>query len=396
MVTQGDINQPTGPRILMLGAFPPQAQGIQDYGREIARAVGSVTPCTAIGFKAMYPKGLFPGVKECMDPTKSIPEAAYLTVRHDLAWYNPFGWFWTALTTPCDLFHAQWWSLPLFPVYLVFFLVMKLRRKPIVVTVHNVLPHEEAKWFIRCTHWICHRADQVLVHSDDNLAQLQEAYKLPAAKCAKIPFSIYLPDTPRMDRNKALDQLGLFHEPIYALCFGTIRPYKGLHIILAAMAKLHTTPRPFHLIVAGKPWEDWDTYAQQMSESGLIHRVRTFLDYIPEEEIHHFFNAADCILLPYTHFDSQSGVGALSLPYRKPLYVSRVGGLPDWVNQDEDWIVPPNDVDALAEKLNTFLQDPEGHTQRFSTVANTVLSQYTQEAIAQAHQKIYDTVLSSP
>ena len=396
MTKTANINQDTGsqPKILMLGAFPPQAQGIQDYGREIAEAIGSRFPCTALGFNAMYPKGIFPGVKECMDPTKSIPAAPNLTVKHALSWYNPPGWIWHALTSKCDLFHAQWWSLPLFPVYLVFFMVMKLRRKPIVVTVHNVLPHEKAQWYVRCTHWICHRADMVLVHSDDNLQQLQDAYHLPPSKCAKIPFAVYLPDAPRMERNDALDKLGLLHEPLYALCFGTIRPYKGLRTILDAMAKLDSPYRPFHLIIAGKPWEDWDAYARQIGDLGIIHRVWTFLDYIPEEAIPHFFNAADCVLLPYTHFDSQSGVGALSLPYKKPVYVSRVGGLPEWVNQDEAWIIPPGDVDALVEKLTAFSQDPEEHTRQFHAVADTVQSRCTLDAIAQAHQDVYDIVLS--
>ena len=381
------------PHVLMLGSFPPQAQGIQDYGREIARAVGSVTPCVALGFKAMYPRGIFPGVKECMDSTKSIPEAEYLTVRHPLAWYNPLGWAWWACVSKCDVFHAQWWSLPLFPVYFVFFLIMRLRKKPIVITVHNVLPHEEAKWFIRCTHWLCHRADKVLVHSEDNLRQLQEAYNIAPEKCAKVPFAVYLPEAPKMTQQKALDKLGLLHQPYYALCFGTIRPYKGLATILEAMAKMKPGHRPFHLIVAGKPWEDWDSYSHQISELKLTNKVRTFLDYIPEEEMPWFFNAADCILLPYTHFDSQSGVGALSLPYKKPLLVSRVGGLPEWVDQDSDWIIPPNDPDALASRLETWLEEPEATRAQFEVVAESVLERCTPVAIARAHQEIYDMLI---
>ena len=90
----------------------------------------------------MYPAFLYPGGKAAVDPTKAKLEAPSLTVEHRLAYYNPFGWVWAGLTTDADVLHVQWWSLPLWPVYFTIMLLMRLRGKRVVITVHNVLPHD--------------------------------------------------------------------------------------------------------------------------------------------------------------------------------------------------------------------------------------------------------------
>lgn len=162
--------------LLLLGSFPPQAQGIPGYcgALALAQALAAEGTVRAIGFKAMYPGFLFPGVKTTMDPSSLMPQAPGLSVRHSLAWYNPLGWLWHAFTTPADIVHIQWWSLPLFPVCFTFALAAKLRHKPLVITAHNVLPHEPGPWFIRASRVLYRRADHLIVHSDVNRAQLLE------------------------------------------------------------------------------------------------------------------------------------------------------------------------------------------------------------------------------
>ncbi len=70
-----------------------------------------------------------------------------------------------------------------------------------------------------------------------------------------------------------------------------------------------------------------------------------------------FFAAADVVVLPYRRFDAQSGVGMTILGYRKPLIVTRLGGLSELVG-DGRFAVPPGDVDALADRLALCLSDP--------------------------------------
>jgi glycosyltransferase involved in cell wall biosynthesis len=373
-------------RVAMLGSFPPQAQGVQDYCREVGTALGQRCHLHAIGFRRMYPAALFPGVKAAMDPTKAPMIAPGLTVEHRLTWHNPLGWLRAGLATPCDVFHAQWWSLPLFPVTWTILRAMKRRGKPIVVTAHNVLPHERSRAYITASHRLFRLANRVLVHSESNLEQLRAQYGLSEAKTLQVPMGVSLAGAPRVAPAEARAQLGLPDGPRYVLSFGNIRPYKGVDTLLHALARL---PQEVHVIIAGKPWSDWAPYARIIEEHGLAPRVHTFLDYIPESRVPVFFGAADVVALPYTHFDAQSAVGALALPYRKPMVVSRTGALPDWVENDPTWIVPPGDDGALADRLAALFAQWPAHCQAFDALAGRVLDATTWNAIAARLLAIY-------
>jgi glycosyltransferase involved in cell wall biosynthesis len=376
----------------MLGSFPPQAQGIQEYCRGLVESLCAHCALQAIGFRSMYPARIFPGVKTNFDPSKPPMQGAGLRVEHPLAWFAPWGWLLTALRVRADLFHLQWWSLPLFPVAATFVLVMRLRRIPVVITVHNVLPHERSRGFVGAGRWLCRRAEQVLVHSAINRAQLIEHYGLPADRVTEIPMG-----TPPVgvlpNRTDACGRLGLSPDRRYVLAFGVIRPYKGVADLIEALAQVADQFPSLDLIVAGKPWIDWAPYAARIEALGLTRRVHTYLDYIPESEVADFFAASDLVALPYTHFDAQSAVGAQALPHGRPLLVSSAGALPNWVDGERDWIVPPSSPDALAERLAAVFTDPEAARRAFLPIAGRVLARSSWEAAAASHAAIYGTVL---
>ena len=220
--------------LLLLGSFPPQAQGIQGYCGALAQALAAHGTIQALGFKSMYPGILFPGVKSAMDPTSHAPQAANLEVRHTLAWYNPHGWLWHAFATSADIVHIQWWSLPLFPVCLTFALAAKLRRMPVVITVHNVLPHEASPGFIFASRMLYSLADHLIVHSEVNRTQLLEHFQCDVEHVSCIPMGVEAPATHPADQESARDRLGIpAHRPTL-LFFGTIRSYKGLDGLLRA------------------------------------------------------------------------------------------------------------------------------------------------------------------
>ena len=111
------------------------------------------------------------------------------------------------------------------------------------------------------------------------------------------------------------------------------------------------------LLIAGKLWEDWAPYQQLITHLGMADAVASHLHYIPAAEVHRFFVAADLALLPYRHFDSQSGVGSSAMAFGTPLIVSDVGGLPDLV-PDRRCVVTPGDPKALAAAVTALLTTP--------------------------------------
>jgi len=379
-------------RVTMLGSFPPQIQGIPDYCGPLAAAISHYAEVTALGFKKMYPNFLFPGEKRAMDPKGRTNTGPHLTVRHRLTWHNPFGWIMQAIRTRADILHVQWWSLPLFPIALTLILISKLLHRKIVVSVHNVLPHEASAGFIRATRWIIRWADHLIVHSDQNLKQLLDVYGVDSAHVSKIPQGAAFSEARAMPRDAARQQLGLPQDAILLLNFGTIRPYKGIDILLHAFAQISARYPKAHLVIAGKPWMDWTPYQQQIEEAHLADRVHLFLEFIPEARIPVLLSAVDLVVAPYVQFDAQSGVGTLALPYRKPILVSDTGGLPEWVANDPRWVVPKGDDKALAKHLAEFLDNPAEATTAFQPVAEKVLSECNWDRIAQRHLDLYTAV----
>ncbi len=375
--------------VAMLGAFPPQAQGVQDYCREIALALARLCEVRALGFKRMYPARVFPGVKQAMDPSKAPMISEHLGVEHRLTWHNPFGWLRAGLFTEADVFHAQWWSWPLWGVTWTIARTMKLRGKPVVLTVHNVLPHEMDKNYLRATRSVCNLADRVLVHSETNRAQLLQYYRLPEEKVVQVPLGPYMAETEKVAKDAACAALDLPPDKRYILTFGTIRPYKGVDDLLQALSMLSPACADVRLIVAGKPWTAWGLYQRVIDANALADRVHLFLDYIPEDRLRYFFGAADLIALPYRHFDAQSGVCAVALPYRKPIIVSEVGGLPDWVDRDPRWTVPPTDPEALARRIEDFFARADDETAAFQAIGDRVLRRFAWDGIAEQHVAVY-------
>lgn len=376
--------------ILLLGAFPPQAQGIPGYCAALAKALATQGPVCAIGFKTMYPAALFPGVKLAMDPTSRAPEAPGLIVRHPLTWYNPLGWLWHALTTSADIVHIQWWSLPLFPICLTFALVARARRLPVVVTAHNILPHEPSPWFLRASGWLYRQADRVLVHSETNRAQFEERFAHTGARVEVVPMARESVSTVA-NAAEARQRLGIAKDRPVLLFFGTIRPYKGLDTLLEALALARRHHPELLLVIAGKPWESWAPCADRIASLGLVDNLLLQLDYIPEAEVSDYFAAADLVVLPYTHFDAQSAVGTQTLSHDRPIIVSDTGGLPELVGGRAVWVTPPRNAEALAERIAWFFDDIPGNTWAFRSNAG---ERGGPEEVAEAHGRIYRELIA--
>ena len=360
-----------------------------DYCGELATALSRRCAVTAIGFSAMYPAFLYRGGKRRIDPTKAALDGPNLTVHHKLTYYNPLGWIAAAVRTKADVFHVQWWSLALFPICFTMMLLMKLRGKRIVITLHNVLPHEKGGTFVIASRLLCAMADRVIVHSEKNRAQAIERYRLPEGRVALAPMGVYEKGVVVREARDARRQLGLPGDSKIILLFGALRAYKAIPDLISAFKPVAERIPGVRLVIAGKPWLDWAPLDRQISEAGLKDKIDLHLEYVPAEKAGLLFSAADLVVLPYRHFDAQSAVAAQTLAYRKPLIVTRVGGLPDWVQGDPSWIAEPGDPEDLARKMIDFFEAQEAKSEEFESIARRVRAKFSWDRAAQRHMEIY-------
>ncbi|MEW6673295.1 MAG: glycosyltransferase [Thermodesulfobacteriota bacterium] len=380
-------------KIAILGTLPP-LRGLSSYCLELALAMAEVASVEFISFKSLYPAFAYPGGGLNEDDTFPGLEHPNLKVDRQLTWYNPISWIKAGLFNNARLLHAQWWSPPLFPIYLAVCGTFKARRKPVVFTVHNTQPHEKSFLFQKISGVLFKLGDHFIVHTAVNKQQLVANYGIPPEKINLIPHgTLDFHVKQQVDRESIRTALGFTSSSKVILLFGAIRSYKGIDTALKAFAPVLRHAPDSRLLIAGKLWESWEPYSKLIEELNLKDTVLTHLEYIPSGDVYKFFTAADIVILPYHHFSSQSGVGASAVSFRKPLIVSRVGGLPDLV-ADPRSIVPPGDPAALANILIECLKSP-GRLADMAAGADMVARELTWSAIAKETTSVYRKVLKA-
>ena len=377
-------------RVALLGSLPP-LRGLSSYCLELVKALVQFGRIEFISFSKMYPTRLYPGGDLQDDDTFPALDHRNLRVRRRLAWYNPISWFHEAFFAKGDLLHVQWWSLPLTPIYAVVCLGFRLRRKPVLFTIHNVDSHEPSLCYKTICRLLFKLGDYFIVHSDSNRKRLISEYDIEPEKVTQIPhgpLDFHVKEA--ADRAQILNELGFESEDLVLLLYGAIRPYKGIETALKAFAQVVKELPRCKLLIAGKPWESWERYDQLIRLLGIEHHVVTRLQYVPSGEVYKFFTAADLVLLPYTRFEAQSGVGATALSFCKPMIVCDVGGLPELVS-DARYIVPPGDCSALANKIIHCLRNP-AELSKMSADAAVLAEAISWPRIAQKTWSLYDAL----
>jgi glycosyltransferase involved in cell wall biosynthesis len=387
-----NVQPQTKMSIAMLGTLPP-LRGLSSYCLELAPALASLVPVEFISFKKLYPGFLYPGGR--LKEDHSFPDVNHerLKINRRLTWYNPFSWMREALFTGADLLHAQWWSLPLMPIYACLCAAFKMRGKPVVFTVHNVLDHGHSPLFKTASRWLFKLVDHFIVHTEEGRRQMRTHYAIPADRISVISHgSLDFHVKQQVNRANIRQELNIDPRHKVVLLFGAIRPYKGIETAIDAFSRVLLEAPDSVLIIAGKLWQKWDPYQQLIDKYGITKEVLTFLNYIPSNEVFRYFEAADLVILPYLRFSSQSGVGGTAVSFRKPMIVTSAGGLPDLVKNTE-YIVPPGNPDLLARKMIDCLSDPR-RLAAMAADAQRVAADISWPVIAQKTLAIYERMLN--
>ncbi|KCZ70613.1 glycosyltransferase [Candidatus Methanoperedens nitroreducens] len=375
-------------KVTIIGTLPP-IKGISPYCTELLMALSKRVEVEFIGFKSIYPDFLYPGGTTFRDEKYEMPEIGNTSIRNILAWYNPLSWLWAGLTVRGDIVHAQWWAHPLAPVFFVTLFIAKLGGKKIIITVHNVQPHEKNRINTFLNNIVLRLGDSFIAHGGKNRESLSQIYNINQDEIAVIHHGILTPVTVRgITKEDARKFLNISSIKKVLLFFGNLRDYKGLDILLKAVMQIVKESENVILLIAGQSWEDWSKYQKIIDENKLEQYIIKKLDFIPPSEVEYYFSASDLVILPYKYFDSQSGVGALALPFKKPMVVTNVGGLSDFV-KDKRAIAEPNDPQDLAEVVIEVFRD-ETLLLKLAKDSEELLEELNWDKIGEETIKMYD------
>ena len=347
-------------RLAVIGPTYPFRGGIAHYTTLLVRALRTAGHTVEfISFARQYPRLLFPGSTD-RDPSRAplIEPCRYLI--------DPFRpWSWRSVAEQVrqmapDLVLLQWWVPYWSPLFvLLMHWIRQAGGPPIAVIVHNLLPHDGGGPLDRrLTRLALQQADALCVHS------ASEARRVAALLPQVLTVTLRMPAfRPLLDPPAAHDELAALRLRLalptdrrLLLCFGFVRPYKGLRRLLEALAALPSTERP-HLLIVGEIWRERRQLAAEVRRLRLQEQLTLIDRYVANEELPALFAVADALVLPYLSA-SQSAVAPLALAAGKPLIATAVGGLPELLRDGVDsLLVPVNDRAALTAALRQLNDD---------------------------------------
>lgn len=329
-------------RISIVGPAHPYKGGGAQHTTELAhrlRAAGHAV--TVESWRAQYPAFLYPGRQTIADPEGE----PFPSTRRTLDWRRPDGWWLTgrrlrgadlvvlAVLTPIQI-----------PAYLGVLAGLRGRGRPRVVALcHNVLPHERRRMDVPLMKALLRRVDGVLVHSAAQAALARGLAGAADVRVAEMPA--HLPGPPAAPGGRSP---GVRRQLVF---FGMVRPYKGLDVLLRALA---AGPEGISLTVGGEFWGGLDETRRLIAELGLGDRVELRPGYVPAAQVPELFGAADALVLPYRSATASQNVW-MAYEYGVPVIATRVGGFADQVRDGVDGLIcEPDDPGALADALKRF------------------------------------------
>jgi glycosyltransferase involved in cell wall biosynthesis len=336
--------------LAVIGSTHPLSGGAAPFNTAMVAGLRELGPVTFLSWTRLYPPLLHRGQGRdgVSRPPRLEPAEFVLDYCDPRTWRRALG---RIATSGAEALVLPWLHPVLAPVYRYL-----LRRAPHglrkVVVCHNVLPHERVPFGERLTRSTLGHADLLVTHAP------HQAEELAALGLAGTPLLeafhprfvagdlSALPDAADVEAERVRQgspQLAL-------LAYGAVRPYKGLDLALAALARVDPALH-VKLVVAGHVWDGGRELAAQVARLGLEQRVELRPGYVSNEETALLFRAADASLLPY-RAATQSGVVQLSFAYGVPVIATAVGGLPSAIADGRDGLLcPPDDPDALAAAI---------------------------------------------
>lgn len=177
-------------------------------------------------------------------------------------------------------------------------LALASRRLPILLTAHDLRPHNRAgERLIHANFRLTYAlARAIVVHSAKSLDLVCETYRVSPAKVHVIPHGDLSPSLgPLPTRAEARHALGLSPGQPLCLMFGTVEPYKGIEPVLDWWRKNNP---PATLALVGKPFTP--AYGAEIAaRAGSSSNIRLELGWQPDDALKQWLAAADCVLFHY-------------------------------------------------------------------------------------------------
>ena len=275
-----------------------------------------------------------------------------------------------------DVVHYQWLTLEALDATLL------AHDVPRVFTSHNVLRRGAGRLREQGARRMVAACDATIVHTKAGEREIVARYGADPSRVHTIPHGAFDYLTTQPEEKPLPPELAAVEGPVI-LCFGVLRPYKGVDVLIEAFDGIEGA----ELWVVGRPWMDVEPLrAAAASVGGAVRFVDRF---VAEDELPAYFRRADVVALPYRDID-QSGVLYTALAFGKAIVASAIGGFAEVAEDHQALVpVPPGDPAALHGALAELVADPAARIAQEARAAAAAAGPYSWDEAARLTLGLY-------
>ncbi|MBP6531992.1 MAG: glycosyltransferase [Bacteroidia bacterium] len=338
-------------KVVIVGPAFPLRGGIADFNEALAIAFQDEQIETSIySFYFQYPKFLFPGTNQ---NAEGSPNAA-LKIQSTISSINPVSWFTTAQKIASEkpsFVVIRYWLPFMAPALGTIAKLLRRKKIHVIAITDNVIPHEKRPGDSALTGYFVRNCDAFVTMSKSVLNDLSKFTS--GSKKKFIPHPVYNIFGQAIPKSEARKKLAIQNDEKLILFFGFIRSYKGLDLLIDAMADPKLKDLNVKLLIAGEFYEDKQPYLDKIASIENGDRFILHTTFIGKESVKDYFCAADLIVQPYKSA-TQSGITQIAYHFGRPMLVTNVGGLAEIVTDQRVGYVTDRNAGAIANAISDF------------------------------------------
>lgn len=296
------------------------------------------------------------------------------------------------LFRPPDVLHVQF--LPLLargiPLELALLRLARRAGSLVIVTVHNVLPHESSERSRAAYARLYRLAARLIAHDETAAARLAHEFAIPAERLSVVPHGPMFAAARDVECAEARARLGLPSAGALVLCQGILRPYKGVPVLIDAWREAAAAEPSALLVVAGSASSSYQqelrAHAQRL---GLNQRILFDFRFLRVADLELLHQAATLLVYPYLSITT-SGALMTGLACHKPIIATRLPAFESLLADGQSALLAtPGDAHSLASALLRLLRDPTLRSRLEAESARSAAALPGWDAIARSTAALY-------
>ncbi|MBK9099655.1 MAG: glycosyltransferase [bacterium] len=343
-------------KIILIGPVFPYRGGNALFVTHTYESLKDHFEVKIYNYKLLYPSILFPGTTQFDQSKEQVFKVPSERIINSI---NPFNWIKAAgmiKKENADLVVFDWWH-PFFGFChgVISFLIRKKYKNKILFITENVVSHEANAIDKLLTKIGLMSASKFLALSGIVEKEVQQFSKEKKVYRSELPVYDCYKHSDQADSRMFKIEFGFEEDSLILLFFGYVRKYKGLDILIEAFPNILSSNQNARLLIVGEFYDNPSEYFESIRKLKIEDKVKVINQFVPNEEVGKYYQAADVVILPYRSA-TQSGILNVAYGFYKPVIVTDVGGLAEFVDEGKTgFVVKPNSPEAIAEGVQKFL-----------------------------------------